>query len=56
MSMAVSLVISLIEHDAWGMDVDAILACEETLDISHAGGEFSLVMEMADDLLGSANR
>jgi hypothetical protein len=28
----------------------------ETIDISHAGGEFSLVMDIADDLLGTVNR
>jgi len=47
---------SNLEHNAWGMDVDAILAGAETLDISHAGGEFASVMEIADNLLGSASR
>jgi len=47
---------SNIEHDAWEMDVDAILAGVETLDISHVGGEFAAVVDIADDLLGSANR
>lgn len=47
---------SNLEHDAWGMDVDAILGGAETLDISHAGGEFATVMEITDDLLGPANR
>jgi hypothetical protein len=40
----------------WGMDVDSILAGAETLDISHAGGEFSSLLEISDDLLGPANR
>ena len=44
------------DHDAWEMDVDAILAGAETIDISHAGGEFTAAVGMADDLLGSANR
>ena len=44
------------EHDAWEMDVDAVLAGEETIDISHAGGEFAAVVDIADDLLGPANR
>jgi hypothetical protein len=46
------------EHDAcqWEMDVDSILAGHETMDISHAGGEFSTVVGIADDLLGTANR
>ena len=44
------------ELDGWEMDVNAILAGEETLDISYAGGEFGSVMEIADNLLGSANR
>jgi len=47
---------SNIEHDAWEMDVDAILAGAETLDISHVGGEFAAVVDITDDLLGSANR
>jgi hypothetical protein len=45
-----------LEHDAWEMDVDAVLAGAETIDISHAGGEFAAAVDMADDLLGSANR
>jgi hypothetical protein len=45
-----------LEHDAWAMDVDDILAGAETIDISHAGGEFASVVDIADDLLGSANR
>jgi hypothetical protein len=44
-----------LEHDAWGMDVDDILAGAETIGISHAGGEFALVLDMADGLLGSSN-
>jgi hypothetical protein len=44
---------SNLEHDAWAMDVDAVLAGTKT---SHAGGEFSLVMDIADDLLGTVNR
>ena len=47
---------SNIEQDAWEMDVDAILAGAETLDISHVGGEFAAIVDIADDLLGSANR
>ena len=38
------------------MDVDSILAGGETMDISHAGGEFSSVVGIAEDLLGKANR
>ena len=38
------------------MDVDAVLAGEETIDISHAAGEFAAVVDIADDLLGPANR
>ena len=45
-----------IDQDAWEMDVDAILAGAETLDISHVGGEFAAIVDIADDLLGSANR
>jgi hypothetical protein len=45
-----------LEHNAWEMDVDAVLAGTETIDISHAGGEFSSVMDIADDLLGTVNR
>jgi hypothetical protein len=48
--------ISNLEHDAWEMDVDAILAGGDTLDISYAGGEFASVMEITDDLLGPVNR
>ena len=44
------------EHDAWEMDVDSILAGDETMDISHAGGEFPSVVGIADGLLGTANR
>ena len=43
-------------HDAWAMDVDDILAGAETIGISHAGGEFASVVDIADDLLGSTNR
>jgi hypothetical protein len=44
------------DHDIWGMDVDSILAGAETMDISHARGEFSSLIEISDDLLGTANR
>jgi hypothetical protein len=44
------------EFNNWGMDVDSILAGAETMDISHAGGEFSSLVEISDDLLGTANR
>ncbi|EDR14205.1 uncharacterized protein LACBIDRAFT_322055 [Laccaria bicolor S238N-H82] len=47
---------SNIEHDAWEMDVDAILAGAETIDISHAGGEFTALVDIADELLGPPNR
>jgi len=43
-------------HDAWEMDIDDVLAGMETIDISHAGGEFAAIVDIADDLLGSANR
>jgi len=46
---------SNIEHDSWEMDVDAILSGAETIGISHAGGEFTTVVDIADELLGSAN-
>ena len=45
-----------LEHNAWEMEVDSILAVHETIDISHAGVEFSSVVEIAEDLLGPANR
>lgn len=45
-----------LEHDAWAMDVDDILTGTETIGISHAGGEFASVIDIADGLLGSANR
>ena len=45
-----------LEHNAWEMEVDTILAGQETMDISHAGGEFTSVVEIAEDLLGTANR
>ena len=45
-----------LEHNAWEMEVDSILAGQETIDISHAGGEFTSVVEIAEDLLGPANR
>lgn len=45
-----------LQHDAWAMDVDDILAGAETMDISHAGGEFASVVDIADGLLGPANR
>jgi hypothetical protein len=51
-----SLDFSNLEHDGWQMDVDAILAGGETIDISHVGGEFASVMDITDDLLGPANR
>ena len=44
------------ENDTWEMDVDAVLDGTEIIDISHAGGEFSSVMNIADDLLGTVNR
>jgi hypothetical protein len=44
------------ELDNWGMDVDSILAGAETMDISHAGGEFSSLVDISDDLLGTTNR
>lgn len=45
-----------LEHDAWEMDVNSIPAGEDTMAISHAGGEFASVVEIADDLLGTANQ
>ena len=45
-----------LEHEAWEMDVNSILAGDETMDISHAGGEFGSIVEMADDLLGKGNK
>ena len=51
-----SLDINNLEHGAWEMEVDSILAGNETIDISHAGGEFTSIVEIADDLLGTANR
>lgn len=63
---------SNLEHDAWEMDVDTVLAGTDNIDISHAGGEFplvmdivdishaggefSLVMDIADNLLGTGNK
>ena len=44
------------KYDAWGMDVDSVLAGAETIDISHAGGEFASLVEISDDLLGTSNR
>ena len=44
-----------LEYDAWAVDVDDILTGTETIGISHAGGEFALVIDIADGLLGSAN-
>ena len=51
-----SLDINNLEHGAWEMEVDSILAGNETIDISHAGSEFTSIVEIADDLLGRANR
>jgi hypothetical protein len=45
-----------LEHEAWEMDVDSILAGGETMDISHTGGEFASIIEITDDLLGTSNR
>lgn len=45
-----------LEHDAWAMDVNDILTGAETIGISHEGGEFASVLDIADGLLGSANR
>lgn len=45
-----------LEHDAWAMDVEDILAGADTIDISHAGGEFASVLDIADGLLGSTNQ
>ena len=45
-----------LEHEGWVMDVESILAGEETMDISHAGGEFGSMVEIADGLLGKANK
>lgn len=45
-----------LEHDAWAMDVEDILTGADTMDISHAGGEFASVVDIADGLLGSTNR
>jgi hypothetical protein len=47
---------SNIEHDAWEMNIDDVLSGTETIDISHAGGEFSFIMHIADDLLSTVNR
>jgi predicted polyphosphate/ATP-dependent NAD kinase len=47
---------SNIEHDAWEMNIDDVLAGTETIDISYAGGEFSSIIDIADDLLGTVNR
>jgi hypothetical protein len=47
---------SNLEDNAWEMDVDSILAGAETMGISHAGGEFASLVEISDDLLGTANK
>ena len=47
---------SNLEHEAWAMDVEDILTGADTIDISHAGGEFASVVDIADGLLGSTNR
>jgi hypothetical protein len=54
-SIAGSVDINNLEHDTWGMDVESIFTGAETMDISHAGGEFSSIVEITEDLLGSAN-
>jgi hypothetical protein len=45
-----------LEHEAWEMDVNSILSGEETMDISHAGGEFSSIIEIGEELLSKGNK
>ena len=44
-----------LEQDAWEMDIDDILTGADTINISHAGGEFTSVVDIDDVLLGSTN-
>ena len=45
-----------LEHEAWEMDVNSILSGEETMDISHAGGEYSSIIEIGKELLSKGNK
>ena len=45
-----------LEHNAWEMDIDDILTGADTINISHARGEFASVVDIADVLLGSTNQ
>ena len=40
----------------FNVNLDDILAGNTAMDISHAGGEFTDMVEIADDLLGSSSR
>jgi len=43
-------------QDGWEMDIDSVLAGDTVVDISHAGGEFTSVVNLAEDMLGSWTR
>lgn len=45
-----------VDQDDWEMDLDGVLAGDTIIDISHAGGEFASVVNLAEDLFGSWTR
>lgn len=44
------------DQNGWEMDIDDVLAGNAVIDISHAGGEFASVVELAEDMFGSWTR
>ena len=45
-----------VDQDGWEMDIDEVLAGDAVVDISHAGGEFASVVNLAEDMFGSWTR
>ena len=44
------------DQNGWEIDFDDVLAGDAVIDISHAGGEFAAVVELAEDMFGSWTR
>lgn len=45
-----------VDQEGWEMDIDDVLAGDAVVDISHAGGEFASVVDLAEDMFGSWTR
>ena len=43
-------------HDGWEMDVGEVMTGQTVFDVSHAGGEFTEIVDLAEDMLQTSKR